>query len=250
MFCPQCGADVRTSDDEPAGDTAGSEWESGGEQDSAEWTAGASTDADDDFVWGDTSETEEPGGGVSGSPGDEEAGVADSEDDSADSDDDQPFPEPTRLSRPPDSKHPEPMMGTEGDVVGHRIGAFFVDRILLIVLFFVPFLPGEAAESALGQEVAGWLYLFGLLVAFVVVIVYTLLLEAMYGQTPGKRLFGIVVVRENGDPCTVGASVLRSLVWVVDRFFWGLIGLALILSTDRSQRLGDLAADTVVVRTA
>jgi uncharacterized RDD family membrane protein YckC len=69
------------------------------------------------------------------------------------------------------------------------------------------------------------------------------------GRTPGKRMSGLRVVRSSGRPVDVIASVIRNAMRLVD-------GLALsylptivsILATQRNQRLGDLAADTVVIR--
>lgn len=250
MFCPECGADVRagqTDEESTASERAWGDERDGGERGGDEWSSGASGD---DFDWGGASDergddapdrgVEEPDGSERRVP-DEEDLVPTAGDDASD--------EPTRVSRPPDSNHPEPLMGTEGDVVGHRIGAFLVDRVLLVVLFYVPLLPGSALESTLGDRVAGWLLTLGLLAGIAIFLTYTLLLEGLYGQTPGKRLFGIVVVKEDGSPCTVGASVVRSLGWILDRFFLYMVGLLLIATTDRSQRLGDILADTVVVRT-
>lgn len=186
----------------------------------------------------------------------ETAGTGETDEDWADDDvdaddDDEPaFPEPTRLSRPAGSSHPEPLMGTSDEVVAHRVGAFFVDRFVLTVAVVAPFAAAVAFEPVLGPDVASLVLLGGLLVAFVFGLVYTLVLEGVYGQTLGKRLFGIVVVMEDGEPCTMGASVLRSILWVVDRFYLGLVGFGLVLTTDRNQRFGDMVADTVVVRTA
>lgn len=80
---------------------------------------------------------------------------------------------------------------------------------------------------------------------------YHLFLEGRYGQTPGKRLLGIVVVREDGTPCTYAASTVRTVLRFVD---WlpaaYLLGIASIALTERHQRVGDLVAGTIVVRAA
>lgn len=69
------------------------------------------------------------------------------------------------------------------------------------------------------------------------------------GQTVGKRLFGLRVINEDGSPARFIAVFVRNLVRVVD-FLPGLYGLGLlaIVLSPRSQRLGDLAAGTFVVR--
>jgi uncharacterized membrane protein SpoIIM required for sporulation/uncharacterized RDD family membrane protein YckC len=70
------------------------------------------------------------------------------------------------------------------------------------------------------------------------------------GQTPGKKRFGLRVVHEGGYPLTLRGAAVRNLVRIVDwqpMPSWGLGGL-LVLLHPRSQRLGDMAAGTIVVR--
>ncbi|MDH3283619.1 MAG: RDD family protein [Acidobacteriota bacterium] len=71
----------------------------------------------------------------------------------------------------------------------------------------------------------------------------------MHGQTPGKRLLRLRVVTEDGTPAGVIAVLVRNLIRHVDLMppFYG-IGSLTILATSRGQRLGDLAAGTLVVR--
>lgn len=68
------------------------------------------------------------------------------------------------------------------------------------------------------------------------------------GQTPGKRLLNIYVAQLDASPISPAASVVRNLLRLVDflPFFYGF-GLASTLMTKRFQRLGDLAANTVVL---
>jgi hypothetical protein len=69
------------------------------------------------------------------------------------------------------------------------------------------------------------------------------------GQTLGKRALGIRVVSERGVPITGAQAVLRNLVGAVDGLlpFFFMLGLASMVITRRFQRLGDLAAGTMVV---
>ena len=69
------------------------------------------------------------------------------------------------------------------------------------------------------------------------------------GQTPGKRLLGIRVVRDGGYPVGAGGAILRNLLRPLD-FLPVLFGVGLVVAlvTARTQRLGDLAAGTLVVR--
>jgi uncharacterized RDD family membrane protein YckC len=85
---------------------------------------------------------------------------------------------------------------------------------------------------------------------FAVQVVYHAAFEALRdGQTPGKRLLGIRVVRDGGYPLGVAGALVRNLLRPFDFLpvFFG-VGLVVALATARTQRLGDLAARTLVVR--
>ncbi|MCU0795421.1 MAG: RDD family protein [Akkermansiaceae bacterium] len=89
---------------------------------------------------------------------------------------------------------------------------------------------------------------------------YPVFFEAgKWGATPGKKVFGLRVVQVSGSPITFGQAILRNFLRVADGmpFMIGYgvagliptfgIGLATMLATSRFQRLGDLAARTVVI---
>ena len=76
-------------------------------------------------------------------------------------------------------------------------------------------------------------------------------IEAVWnGQTLGKKIFGIKVITIEGGPVRFRHAAIRSMVWVVEFMIppGGLIALTVALLTKQSQRLGDLAAGTMVVR--
>ena len=83
-----------------------------------------------------------------------------------------------------------------------------------------------------------------------VVFAYDVLWEVLgQGRTPGKRWAGLRVVRGDGAPVDLRASLVRNVLRLIDG--WPLMYLptvVLIVATRRNQRLGDLAADTIVVR--
>ena len=85
---------------------------------------------------------------------------------------------------------------------------------------------------------------------FLVVFGYDVLFEVLAsGRTPGKRMNGLRVVRSRGQPVDVMASVIRNTLRIIDFLPVAyLIGIVSILSTSKNQRLGDLAAGTLVVR--
>lgn len=88
------------------------------------------------------------------------------------------------------------------------------------------------------------------LLMFVLTWGYFLLFELIWnGQTPGKRLVGIRVLTAQGEPVTLVHALVRNLLRLVDALPTAyMLGAMSILVTRRGQRLGDLAAGTVVVR--
>ncbi|MDT3436978.1 RDD family protein [Haloarcula sp. 1CSR25-25] len=136
-------------------------------------------------------------------------------------------------------ERPRPEMGTEGDVVWRRIVAIIIDVVLIgVVSTAIIVVLGQIRLGVLGN-------LFGLIIGFG----YYIYLEGTYGQTIGKMALDIVVVTEDGDPIDYGPAAIRTLLRIVDilpAFY--LVGIVAVLVTDRKQRLGDLVADTVVVR--
>lgn len=72
--------------------------------------------------------------------------------------------------------------------------------------------------------------------------------EGLWGLTPGKWLLGIRVVGTDLRPCGIGRALVRNLLKLVDGFFNFLIGILMVAFTRDWQRLGDLAARTIVVR--
>ena len=81
-------------------------------------------------------------------------------------------------------------------------------------------------------------------------VAYFVFFEILWdGQTPGKRLLRLRVVREGGYGLTAMESILRNLLRVIDAMpgFYG-IGLVSMLLSGKSRRLGDFVAGTVVIK--
>ena len=80
---------------------------------------------------------------------------------------------------------------------------------------------------------------------------YGAICESVFsGQTAGKRAMGLRVLSDRGVPITAAQAILRNLVGAVDGLlpFCGLLGLSSMLLSARFQRLGDLAAGTMVIK--
>ncbi len=132
--------------------------------------------------------------------------------------------------------------------VGTRIAAAFIDYfILFIVVLAVTFLYTRSIRSAANGTTV--LAIWGL-IQFAIVTFYHLFFEFLWnGQTPGKRWLNLRVVQANGMPLTTAGAVIRNLIRLFDflPLFYG-IGLIVLFVTKHTQRLGDLAAGTIVIR--
>lgn len=145
-----------------------------------------------------------------------------------------------------------PRMGTEGDVFGARIAAFIIDSILTGVVSFVLVFGLTLVGIGSGSEVVGALFsLVAIPIVLVIQFGYFIYLEGDRGQTFGKQLMNIVVVKDDGSDIDFGDAAIRNVLRIVDQLgivIPYLVGLILILVSDDSQRLGDMIADTVVVK--
>ena len=145
---------------------------------------------------------------------------------------------------------------------GSRLIAAAVD-LLLVVLgnvflqyvawFVLALLSPEDLWSDLDQLSldGGLLIALYVLLNFLLFWAYFIGFELRWnGQTPGKRLAGLRVVRLDGTPAGVLEIVVRNLVRLVDLlpFFYAL-GAVVVVSNRHSRRLGDFAAGTLVIRT-
>ena len=133
-------------------------------------------------------------------------------------------------------ERPTPDLGTERDIVSKRSIAFLIDLVGLAVVLGI-----TTNIAFLTWEPLGFLVLA---LDVVLAFAYFVYFEAKYGQTIGKMLMDIVVVSEDDGSISYKEATVRTLLRPLDT-----LGLVAIYVTDRKQRIGDLAADTVVVKT-
>ena len=133
-------------------------------------------------------------------------------------------------------ERPTPDLGTERDIVSKRSIAFLIDLVGLAVVLGI-----TTNMAFLTWEPLGFLVLA---LDVVLPFAYFIYFEAEYGQTIGKMLMDIVVVSEDDGSISYKEATVRTLLRPFDT-----LGLVAIYVTDRKQRIGDLAADTVVVKT-
>lgn len=87
-----------------------------------------------------------------------------------------------------------------------------------------------------------------MLTMMVVSYFYRSLSEGIWGKTVGKKICGIVVLKEDFTKCDIPKGLLRNLMRIVDLFFYYWVAVVAIVATIKWQRLGDIVAGTVVVK--
>jgi uncharacterized RDD family membrane protein YckC len=140
--------------------------------------------------------------------------------------------------------------------LGSRYAASLLDGLLrgavLLALALLLVLVGAsgALPSGAAGDVGTGVLVAGVLVGlFLVTFGYDVLFETLAsGRTPGKRWTGLRVVRTSGAPVGFVTSVVRNLMRLVDMLpaFYA-VGIVAVLASKNNQRLGDMAAGTVVV---
>ncbi len=98
--------------------------------------------------------------------------------------------------------------------------------------------------------VGDWWGVFLMVMSFLAYFLYHVMFEILKrGQSPGKMALGIKVVRLDGKDPEWSDVTLRALLQLVDSIFClGLVGGLLIKTTAKSQRLGDMAANTTIIK--
>jgi uncharacterized RDD family membrane protein YckC len=140
--------------------------------------------------------------------------------------------------------------------LGNRFLACAFDHFLQLTVIFIAsaavYFAGDfEILGARFAEAPKWVQAGFVIFAFVMWNGYFALFETFWaGQTPGKRLLKLRVLREDGRPVTFWEAMVRNLLRIFDiqPFVFYSIGLVSIFITPRDQRIGDLFAGTVVVR--
>jgi len=132
--------------------------------------------------------------------------------------------------------------------LGSRFAAQLLDLLVLTAILVSLGLAGIGLAAVTGQVGPGLLVF--VVLGFASFWAYWILPEALWsGQTVGKYVLHLRVIDARGGPITAGQAVIRNLLRVVDFLPWSYaLGTVVMFGTVRSQRLGDLAAGTIVIR--
>jgi len=130
----------------------------------------------------------------------------------------------------------------EAAAVGERLLAFIIDTVIKISYLFLLNQIFDVFENMDEWSQIG----INTLLSFPVIL-YTLVLEVLLeGQTIGKRIMKIKVVKIDGYQASLSDYVLRWFFRIVDIYILG-IGFFVIVFNKKSQRLGDMVAGTAVI---
>jgi len=132
--------------------------------------------------------------------------------------------------------------------IGERMLGRIIDMLLIMTYAIGLFFFFRYSLDNWGywdQDIALTFFFLCLLPA----IFYSLLWELLNrGQTPGKKMLGIRVVMKDGTQPALSAYLLRWLMLMIDIYLFQWVGVLSILMTKNNQRLGDLAAGTLVIK--
>ena len=149
-----------------------------------------------------------------------------------------------------------PPLEPEYAPLGHRVGARLVDvvvhyGVIFYAVVWISMLAAivvpermDAITAKLGENT-----FFGVILGVLGSVLYHTCMEGIHGSSIGKRLFGLTVLNAEGGPCSLWQGWKRSLAFLLDSFFFGMVGYGAAKSSPMKQRVGDDWAGTVVVRT-
>lgn len=139
--------------------------------------------------------------------------------------------------------------------IGSRGAAALIDTAICFAALIVLAIAGAVAASYAGLRLGtvspsiAWVMAAYVIAQFVVTWGYYVIFEGVWdGQTPGKRIMRLRVVRDGGFSVTFAASAVRNLLRVIDAFGGYLVGIVVALTNDSRKRLGDIVAGTFVMK--
>lgn len=128
--------------------------------------------------------------------------------------------------------------------VGERIFARMLDHLIIIIYVVGLLYAIDSLKLNSIDDTYGLLIYF---IMFMPAVFYSLFWELLNrGRSPGKMAFGMRVVMRDGTTPTIGAYFMRWLLLMIDSWSW--VGVIVILLNRNNQRLGDLAAGTIVIK--
>ncbi len=159
-------------------------------------------------------------------------------------------PDAVRITTPEQVTITLPLAGVGTRLLAALLDALVMLGVILAALIAIVLVGSLIALQPQGVAAGSVLSAFALLFLFGFVFAYYAGLELLWdGQTVGKRVLKLRVLRDNGTPVDAAAVLARTVVRLVDFLPFGyLVGLISMVVDGRARRLGDIVGGTIVVR--
>jgi uncharacterized RDD family membrane protein YckC len=136
--------------------------------------------------------------------------------------------------------------------LGSRFLAFLIDfsiQCLAILIILIIMVSSDISLYSVGR-IDSYIAALGIVVVFAIYNGYFIFCEMiMNGQSPGKRILNLMVIKETGEAITFFDSALRNILRVIDflpSFY--LSGSFIMVFNKNYKRIGDMAANTIVIK--
>lgn len=145
----------------------------------------------------------------------------------------------------------------DAPVDGKRVSAALIDLLLIFIILSLTdqggFLEFKFTSSGYSMNAGPIISLSGLkgLMTVIVIALYFIILEATKGATIGKLAAGIKVVKADGTKLGIGGVIVRNISRIIDGFPYAipyLLGMIVMATNKKRQRLGDKFAHSIVIK--
>ncbi len=139
--------------------------------------------------------------------------------------------------------------------IGSRFTAALIDHLLILLCVIVIWTVGytvvliQMSANVFGDAPL-WTQAVLTILSFVTIVTFPIVFELRgNGQSPGKKVSGLRVIRDGGYPIEPQSSIIRNVVRIADIMPGGYgVGLITLFFSSQNKRLGDIAAGTIVIK--
>lgn len=129
-----------------------------------------------------------------------------------------------------------------------RIFAAILDAIGFFFSYLVLFLVVASAGASALTDRFGAVFFMQFFPMFLF-LCYLVVFDVLLGGSLGKKALKIQVIRLDGKELTLGDHAIRAAFYLIDCFVTlGFMAIVLVMSSEKGQRLGDMAANTTVIK--